>query len=94
MDALTEQILSARPKSKRQALGEVVMTLIQLLVTFGIEDDPRTISINYLGSQQRLDIATVGPDGHLEQWLMGLNANPHSPDFAASVSLPVTGSVQ
>jgi hypothetical protein len=77
-------------QSKRQALAHFVYATMQLLATFEIAAEVSDVSVNFHGRAMRVDIATIGADGHLEQWLLGLAADPTHPRFAESVPLPGT----
>jgi len=96
MDAITQTVLEGalKPKTTRQATGELVMTLMQLLHHFNIEDI-ENISLNYHGRYQRFDVGRLTPDGqHLAEWLFALDANPMSTTFGERLELPDVGPVQ
>jgi hypothetical protein len=86
---------AVRAKSTRRVLGEFVAALGELVIHLDLPHAITTLSVNYHGHQQRVDIATLTPDGqHLDEWLVALNADPVSPSFAARVDLPSLGPVQ
>jgi hypothetical protein len=63
-------------KTAKQAVAELVLAAMQLLMVLGIDEDPANVTVNYDGRARRVDIARIDETGqHIEAWLTGLNAN-------------------
>ena len=83
-------------KSAHQVMSEFLLALSQLLVHHRVMHDISHLAVNFSGHARRVDIAALTEDGqHLEQWLLGLNANLADEQLGTPVSLPMmSGPVQ
>ena len=86
-----ELAAAMQAKSPGQVMAEFLFALSQLLVHHKVPHEPTAVSVNFHGRALRVDIATLSDDGqHLEQWLLGLDANLLSEQCGQPVSLPGT----
>ena len=83
-------------KTAKQAVAELVLAAMQLVLVLGIDEDAANLTVNYDGRARRVDIARIDETGqHLEAWLTGLNANVADPAHVGeTMPLPVQGTVQ
>jgi hypothetical protein len=83
-------------KTAKQAVAELVMAAMQLVLVLGIDEDAANLSVNYDGRARRVDIARIDAEGgHLDAWLFGLNANvADQAHVGESMPLPEQGTVQ
>jgi hypothetical protein len=83
-------------KSAKQAVAELVLAAMQLVLVLGIDEDVANLSINFDGRARRVDIARMDAAGqHLDAWLCGLNANvADAAHVGERVPLPAQGTVQ
>ena len=81
------------PKTAKQAVAELVLAAMQLVIVLGIDEDPANLTVNYDGRSRRVDVARIDASGqHLEAWLTGLNANvADMPHVGEHMPLPAQG---
>ena len=83
------------PKTTHQLMAEFLFALGQLVLHLQVPAELTDLALNFHGRQMRLDIATLTPDGgHLQEWLLALDANPLSQRFGERLELPNAGTVQ